>query len=95
MVMVTGAVALVAFVATTESAEKDFRQNKYPQCLPEGDGANSKQGRQQIVPKQHDDTSKDKYSCGYRNRDENGSFNPKARGSLFSTTFHDFSILKF
>jgi hypothetical protein len=84
------AMAFVTFVTAAESTKQYLRQDEYSDGLPEGDGANSEHSREEVVPKQHDTGSKNKYTCCYRDWDEYGPFYPEAFSPLMSKIHHDF-----
>jgi hypothetical protein len=81
--------AFAMLVSASKATKQDLGQDKYSKGLPEGDGTESEQCRKQVVPQEHDSTSENKNACRNGYGDEYGSLNPKARSSLFSTTFHN------
>ena len=76
-------------VTTPETSKEELGQNQQPNGLPERDGFDAEQHRQQVVPKQHHRTSENKYTCGNRYGDENGSFNPETLSSFSSMKHHN------
>jgi len=88
-VSITVAMTPVVPVTAPETSKKELGQDQQPNGLPERDGFDAEQHRQQVVPKQHHRTSENKYTCGNRYGDENGSLYPETFSSFSSMKHHN------
>ena len=88
-VSTTVAMTPVVPVTAPETSKEELGQDQQPNGLPERDGFDAEQQRQQVVPKQHHRTSENKYTSGNRYGDENGSLDPESFSSFSSMKHHN------